>query len=129
MLPATARENEMIGEVAGALSALGLGGAVVTGIFGRRKQKADTRKAEADEEKARAEAMQVLTKAAAEMVQPLRTELAQVRAELAEVKAINAERDAHRAAAAARHMAWDSQVASTLRDLGCEDVPPPPPLE
>ncbi|WP_280366177.1 hypothetical protein [Nocardia wallacei] len=119
----------MIGEVAGALGALGLGGAVVTGIFGRRKQQADARKAEADQEKARAEAVQVLTMAAAEMVQPLRTELALVRAELAEVRANSAERDAHRAAAAVRHMAWDNQVASTLRDLGCEDVLPPPPLE
>ncbi|MBF6138132.1 hypothetical protein IU501_34755 [Nocardia otitidiscaviarum] len=126
---------EQIAAAIGALGTLGFGGAFVTGVFGRRKNKAD--------------AAAILTQAAAGLVEPFRNELAETRRELGETRRElgetkrelgetkrelsehqrrDAEREQNRRAAAARHIAWDSDVARRLRDLG-QPVADPPTLE
>ncbi|MEU0871662.1 hypothetical protein [Nocardia brasiliensis] len=107
----------MIAEVAAVLGAAGVGGittAAATGLFGRRKNRAD--------------AAAVLTQAAAQMVEPLSRQLAEVTAALEEHKRADLARQRRQRAAAVRHVRWDTTVAEQLRALGAE-VPPPPPLE
>ncbi|WP_306365428.1 hypothetical protein [Nocardia sp. CC227C] len=106
-----------LSDVATALGGLGVGGlgvALVTGVFGRKKSKAD--------------AVAVLTEAAAAMVEPLRKELAVVRKELEDHKEADRTRQSKQIVAAARHTAWDNQVRESLRANGIE-VAAPPPLE
>ncbi|WP_147286965.1 hypothetical protein [Nocardia otitidiscaviarum] len=107
----------MIAEVAAVLGGVGAGGigtALVTGLLGRRKSRAD--------------AVAVLTQAAAQMVEPLSRQLAEVTAALEEHKRADRARQRQQRAAAARHVLWDNTVAEQLRALGAE-VPAPPPLE
>ncbi|MBF6328723.1 hypothetical protein [Nocardia transvalensis] len=96
-----------VGAVLGGLGVGSLGTAFVTGLLGRRKQRAD--------------AVQVLTKAAADLVEPLRNQLAEV------THAFEEHKQRHRVAAA-RHTVWDNEVRESLRAVGLE-VPPPPPLD
>lgn len=109
--------DDVIAEVAAVLGAAGVGGittAAATGLFGRRKNRAD--------------AAAVLTQAAAQMVEPLSRQLAEVTAALEEHKRADLARQRRQRAAAVRHVRWDTTVAEQLRALGAE-VPPPPPLE
>lgn len=103
-------------QIATALSGAGAGifGTLLTGAFGRRKNRAD--------------AAAVLTQAAAGLVEPLRKELAETRADFAEHKRSDAEREHRRREALAHHTVWDNEVAQRLEDLGYP-VGPPPALE
>ncbi|RJO74181.1 hypothetical protein D5S18_18685 [Nocardia panacis] len=106
-------------EILSGIGGAGVGG-LVSGVFGRRKAKADE--------------AAVLSSVAVGLVQPLHNELTDLRGELDTVRA---ELDAHkratdareavRRAAMAAHAEWDTTMANRLRAAGF-DVPEPPPL-
>lgn len=106
----------MITELASVLGGLltGIGGAVVAGLFQRRKRRADV--------------AQVLTRAARQMVEPLSRQIEAMNAELDEYRRVVASAEQRCQKAADRHTTWDYEVRSSLRELGV-DVPPPPPVE
>ncbi|WP_433568070.1 hypothetical protein ACQP1O_43280 (plasmid) [Nocardia sp. CA-151230] len=110
---------DALSEVLTGVGGAGIGG-LATGLFGRRKAKADE--------------AAVLSSVAVSLVQPLhneiaglRDELGTVRTELAAHKRATEEREAARRVAMVAHTEWDTNMAGRLRDAGF-DVPEPPPL-
>ncbi|MGW3545905.1 hypothetical protein ACWDNI_35935 [Nocardia niigatensis] len=108
-------------DLADTLSGLGIGGgigAVVTGIFSRRRHRVDAlEKLEG-----------IATRLAENATRAAEARVSAMENQLVEYKEADRAREARRRRVAAAHTKWDQQVAQSLRDLGV-DVTPPPSLE
>ncbi|WP_148307079.1 hypothetical protein [Nocardia nova] len=113
-----------LSELADALSNLagvgagGLGGALITGLFTRRRNRIDAvEKLEG-----------IATRLAENAVAGAERRVSDVERKLQALELDYAARESRRRVTAALHGKWDNDVAASLRELGVE-VPPPPPLE
>ena len=107
-------------EMADALYAVGgvSAGAVITGLFTRRKHRVDAlEKLEG-----------IATRLAENAVAGAERRVSEVEKKMTALERDYADRDKRRQIAAAQHAAWDIQVATSLHELGVV-VAPPPPLE
>ncbi len=108
-------------DLAGTLSGLGIGGgvgAVITGLFARRRNRVD----------ALVTLEGIATRLAENATAAADRRVSEVERQLAEHKAATYAGELRRRESAERHMQWDNEVRQALLSLDV-DMPAPPPLE